>query len=255
MTENTKDNTFYKNHPVPQSLRAQEALNAHPFMGTETVLDIGCGDGRITQEIARLVEKGSVVGLDRSREMIRDAREYYGGINNLSFQHDDINVFETNKRFDLIVSFSTLHLIKNQEHLFEKMYRLLNPGGQLLIQTASGEHEIIEQLFNDTYWSNQFAFKKSVFHTKTAKEYQSILKNSAFTNYSAVILHTIASFSNAAVLRAWFMAWIPSATGLSKKRAKDFSDVLVTALYKKEQKQPNQEIDLITPLVHLEARR
>src|SRR5512137_448065 len=57
--------------------------------GDERILDIGCGDGRITAHLASLVPGGSVLGIDLSPDMIRFAASKYADQQNLSFQVSD----------------------------------------------------------------------------------------------------------------------------------------------------------------------
>jgi ubiquinone/menaquinone biosynthesis C-methylase UbiE len=50
---------------------------ATPSARDEHILDVGCGDGKVTAELARAVPKGSVTGIDASPEMIRFARKTF----------------------------------------------------------------------------------------------------------------------------------------------------------------------------------
>ena len=60
--------------------------------GNERVFDIGCGDGKVTAEIAKQLPNGSVLGIDKSEEMIRFAQENFPSkkYNNLSFEVQNI---------------------------------------------------------------------------------------------------------------------------------------------------------------------
>ena len=61
---------LYRERSTLQQAMAAEVLQALEMTGSEGVLDVGCGDGRITLEIARRVPKGYVVGVDASSHMI-----------------------------------------------------------------------------------------------------------------------------------------------------------------------------------------
>ena len=65
---NPKD--YHKNSSEQQKW-GLELLNKIAFSGNERVLDIGCGDGKLTMEIANRVRHGSVLGIDKSEDMIR----------------------------------------------------------------------------------------------------------------------------------------------------------------------------------------
>ena len=67
----------YQQHSSQQQKWAKEILPMLHLKGDERILDIGCGDGKITAEVARHVPQGSVVGLDASAEMIDFADKQY----------------------------------------------------------------------------------------------------------------------------------------------------------------------------------
>jgi trans-aconitate 2-methyltransferase len=64
---NAKD---YERNSQAQQKWARELIANLNLRGVEDILDLGCGDGKVTAEIARLVRDGSVVGIDNSRQMI-----------------------------------------------------------------------------------------------------------------------------------------------------------------------------------------
>ena len=61
-----------------QAAMAAEVLALLQFEGDEQVLDVGCGNGAITSQIATRVPRGSVTGVDPSREMIAYATGHFG---------------------------------------------------------------------------------------------------------------------------------------------------------------------------------
>src|SRR6201995_1517779 len=105
--------------------------------GDERVLDVGCGNGRVTREIAGLVPQGSVVGVDASAKMVEFARaasaEATGGAvaANLSFERMDARRLTFREEFDLVVSFNALHWIAEveQELALGGIHGALKPDG------------------------------------------------------------------------------------------------------------------------------
>ena len=65
----------YEKHSQGQHKWARELIEKISLKGTENVLDIGCGDGKVTAEISKLVSKGSIIGIDNSAEMIKLAKD------------------------------------------------------------------------------------------------------------------------------------------------------------------------------------
>src|SRR5450755_305230 len=78
----------YAANSVVQQTWARELIAKLKLRGDEHILDVGCGDGKVTAEIARAVPRGFVAGIDASAEMIGFARKAFppSQISNLTFQ-------------------------------------------------------------------------------------------------------------------------------------------------------------------------
>ncbi len=78
----------YAANSVVQQAWARELIARLNLRGDEHVLDVGCGDGKVSAEIAHAVPRGSVVGIDASPQMIKFARAAFpsGKIANLKFE-------------------------------------------------------------------------------------------------------------------------------------------------------------------------
>src|SRR5215210_7980785 len=70
--------TEYSRQSALQESMAEEVLGLLDVEGSERVLDVGCGDGRITAQIATRVPRGSIVAVDASKDMIRFASQHFG---------------------------------------------------------------------------------------------------------------------------------------------------------------------------------
>jgi trans-aconitate methyltransferase len=95
----------------------------------EDVLDIGCGTGHLTAKIA--ASGARVTGIDRSPEMIRQARQAYPQI---SFEVADGTSIPLERTFDAIFSNATLHWIKEPELVIREIARLLKSGGRFVAE-------------------------------------------------------------------------------------------------------------------------
>ena len=103
-----------------------ELLNAR---SGERILDLGCGTGHLTAKIA---ETGAhVVGVDRSREMIRQAKEKYPS---LRFEVMDAREIQLDGEFDAVFSNATLHWIKEPERVIAGIKKTLRPGGRFVAE-------------------------------------------------------------------------------------------------------------------------
>lgn len=131
------DGNTYRNNSSIQFELAQEVLT-YSFNGAENVLDLGCGDGKISAMLAiEKVPQGSVVGLDISHSMIAAAKEdfLHKKIGNLQFAVADMQSFKVNQVFDLIVSFNSMHWVSDHIAIWKNIHAHLNPGGKVFVST------------------------------------------------------------------------------------------------------------------------
>ncbi|MGZ4911398.1 MAG: class I SAM-dependent methyltransferase, partial [Halobacteriota archaeon] len=101
----------YHKHSYPQYAFALGLVKRLELRGHERILDIGCGDGKITAELAARVSHGSVLGIDNSAEMILFAQNMFprSVYPNLSFRLGDAVNLTFSQEFDVIVAFASLH--------------------------------------------------------------------------------------------------------------------------------------------------
>lgn len=106
----------------------------------ERILDVGCGTGQLTSEIA--ASGAHVVGLDQSPEMIAAARQNFP---ELDFEIADIATATYESEFDAVFSNAALHWVKDQQGAITVIDRALKPGGRLVFEM--GGHGNIQQVW------------------------------------------------------------------------------------------------------------
>lgn len=99
----------------------------------DSILDIGCGDGQITANLALLASKGSVLGLDVSEEMVAFAKNQYEKkqYSELSFQVGDAIDIQFQESFDIIFSSFALQWIEDKTLFFDRCYNALKNKGKI----------------------------------------------------------------------------------------------------------------------------
>jgi trans-aconitate 2-methyltransferase len=102
------------------------------LQGTEAVLDVGCGDGKITADFAQALPQGRVLGTDSSGEMVEYAARHYRA-DNLAFAAIDARALEFDGEFDLVFSNATLHWVDDHQAVLQGISRALKLGGRLVI--------------------------------------------------------------------------------------------------------------------------
>lgn len=113
----------------------EDDLRHMALRATDRVLDVGCGSGSITREIARNLPKGSVIGVDREPKHIDFARRKAAaeGIENIRFEVGDaLNLpFDTGS-FDVVWSKLLLQWVKEREVALREFVRVTRPGGRVI---------------------------------------------------------------------------------------------------------------------------
>jgi trans-aconitate 2-methyltransferase len=157
------DPADYEKSSSSQFLWAMQLISGLDLRGDESVLDIGCGDGRVTAEIAKRVPKGRVLGIDLSRDMIEYSMKKYPIIShpNLKFLQKDASELDFHEEFDLVVSFACLHWVRDQIPVLIGIRRSLRPAGRLLLQcggrgNAAEILEVTQELIQEDRWSGYF---------------------------------------------------------------------------------------------------
>lgn len=112
----------------------------------ERILDLGCGTGRLTTEIAARTAR-VVTGLDRSASMLTEARRSSAA--GVAYVLGDGAALPFAAAFDAIYSAATFHWIPNHQRLFEGVYGALRPGGRLVAQCGGGPN--LRRLLNRTH--------------------------------------------------------------------------------------------------------
>lgn len=177
----------YERISVLQQQMAAEALSLVEFRGSEHVLDVGCGSGRITKEIALQVPEGEVVGVDASSDMIRFAENTAAeeGIRNLRYAVRDGRALGFQQEFDAAVSFNALHWIPDQETALRSLHEALRQGSWAQIRLVpKAERKSLEDVLEETArsprWAKYFQGRADPYLHLTAEEYCSVAERCGF---------------------------------------------------------------------------
>jgi trans-aconitate 2-methyltransferase len=134
------DATAYFRLSNPHVVWGQPVLDRLPLKGDETVLDAGCGAGRVTADLLERLPNGRVIALDISANMLTEARQQlqprFG--DRVTFVQSDLQEFSLAQPVDAIFSTAALHWVLDHPRLFECLFNALKPGGRLVAQCGGG---------------------------------------------------------------------------------------------------------------------
>jgi len=144
MPENSREWNAALYHQIsgPQVSWGKKVLARVSLRGDETVLDAGCGTGRLTRDLLEALPRGRVVALDLSQNMVDAARGYlksdFG--DRVEFVCCDLLNMPFDQEFDGIFSTASFHWVRDHDRLFQRLHRALRPGGWLCAQCGGGRN-------------------------------------------------------------------------------------------------------------------
>jgi trans-aconitate 2-methyltransferase len=155
-----------------QAAMAEEVLALLDLKGNERILDVGCGNGKTTAEIAARVPHGAVVGVDASADMIAFAKLHGAIHRNLQFAVADARHLPYQHEFDLVVSFNALHWIPDQDRALRSIRATVKDTGLVQLRLVpKGQRKSLEDVLEETRlssrWSRYFeSFRDPYLHLK-----------------------------------------------------------------------------------------
>ncbi len=129
------DAEAYHQVSSPQVGWGVKVLDRLPLEGGETVLDAGCGSGRLSEKLLERLPRGRIIAVDSSRNMLREARTTLGRFGDrVTFVEADLAALDLDRVADAVFSAATFHWVLDHDRLFGGLFRALRPGGRLVAQ-------------------------------------------------------------------------------------------------------------------------
>lgn len=126
------DGATYDRISAPMEAMGLDTLARLTLAGNETVIDAGCGSGRVTEALIAALPRGRVIAVDGSADMIVAARERLGAQADLRL--GDLLDLVVEEPVDAVLSTATFHWIADHDRLFTRLRAALRPGGRLVTQ-------------------------------------------------------------------------------------------------------------------------
>lgn len=239
LDNNTRWNAqYYAKHSSRQYSDAKNFLRHYPFKGDEVILDVGCGDGKLTSWLAQQVPYGKVVGLDCCSTMINFAQHHFpdNRYPNLNFVQEDIVKFNSVERFDLVVSFSTLHWVKDQLEALYSIKKCLKSTGRALLmlyKKCDLQSQAINNVITSSHWRDYFHNFEDSFYGYTPSAYKTFLLKAGFDMVSVELTQPeYIRYKDANALINFMKGWLPQLKYVPERKQAKFMDEVVSAYQK-----------------------
>jgi trans-aconitate 2-methyltransferase len=133
------DAAAYDRVSTPHVEWANVLLDRLDLIGDETVLDAGCGSGKVTLMLLERLPRGNVIAVDQAPSMVEHAREALDG--QATVLQADLTELQLEEPVDIVFSSAVFHWIADHDRLFARLFRALRAGGRLVAQ-CGGEGNV-----------------------------------------------------------------------------------------------------------------
>lgn len=219
----------YRKHSKLQQGLAHNLLTSYYFDPAAKVLDVGCGDGRITAQIACEVPEGKVIGVDASNNMVELGTASFPKTEfpNLKFKLGKAEELSFPESFDNIVSFSCFHWVREPQKALKGLTKMLKNDGELLILTYPKESAYYEFLQEALQGYSEYA-DLSAYHTMLSiKEYKKILKDLGMEIVEFSSKNLVHSYKNTDAVKDFIRGWLTSFVPLPEHLHESYLNLVV----------------------------
>lgn len=153
------DNLLSRTGDVALRRRARWILEKIKHKNPKSILDVGCGDGFYLHLLYELLPKAKIVGIDKDNNALKSASINLKG-KSLRLKYEDIyNLSFANNSFDVVLASEVLEHLKDDFKGLKEIYRILKPGGLLLISVPHANYPILWDPIN---WFFERIFKTHI---------------------------------------------------------------------------------------------
>lgn len=229
------DPAAYAANSSSQQGWARELIAKLELRGDERILDIGCGDGKVTAELSRAVPNGGVIGIDSSAEMIQFAGKTFPArkIPNLKFQIMDARQIRFDRTFDLVFSNAALHWVDDHPAFLRGAAAVLRSGGRLVVScggrgNAQDVFVALRAELRLKRWREFFRKVEAPYFFHAPDEYEKWLPRFGFKARSVQLADKDMIFETREKFAGWFRTtWLPYTQRVPETQREEFVTAVV----------------------------
>jgi len=227
------DGAKYKNVSKHQKEWGNRIINELKIGEKYNILDLGCGDGVLTKELASIAKGGKTIGVDASEGMIRSAKDIEG--RNLEFKVMDINNIKLEEQFDLIFSNAALHWVKDHNRLLNTCVKFLKANGQIRFNFAGDGNcnnffQVVKEVSKSQRYYSYFKDFNWPWYMPSIDDYKELLSNvKGLEDIQVYGENADRYFKNEDELIGWIdqPSIVPFLIELPEDMKKEFRDIVV----------------------------
>jgi len=220
----------YAANSAAQLAWARELITKLHLRGDERILDVGCGDGKITAELARALPKGEIIGVDGSAEMLKFARENFPAkkFSNLEFHRLDARKLHFAQPFDILFSNATLHWVDDHPAFLRGAATCLKPGGRLVVScggkgNAQDVFVVLRATLRVKRWRGFFRKLTAPYFFHRPEEYEKWLPRFGFKPQLVRLANKDVEFAGREGLATWLRTtWLPYTQRVPSAQREEF---------------------------------
>lgn len=220
----------YAKNSESQKSSAEDFIATIDLHNASAILDVGCGDGKITAAMARALPDAEIVGVDISPSMIDFANTAFASYPSLSFFVQGAAQVNFHEKFDLITSFTVMQWVLEQKQALERFEKALKPGGRLCIQMPTGLPDAMEKALSKTIssrkWEKYFTQFSAPWKFYGPEEYRGLLVTAHFSPDRLETMTKHERFPSRAAFQGFLRQWFPYLRPLPA----DLKDAFLTEL-------------------------
>jgi trans-aconitate methyltransferase len=249
------DPSLYEENSSLQFKVALSMVQQHDFTGSEKILDLGFGNGKISNILAHSSHRGSVLGIDSSEDMLDYSQQKYAPVPNLNFELGDVQNLSFDKEFNLVTSFSCLHWPKDKLATFQGIFNALKPQGKALLAIPLPDENFfrtVNHVVNSKTWQIFFKEYQNPLDAMLDDDYVDYAEQAGFTVAQVNIKQWVEPFETREELNNWMAAVIPHLSSLIEEKQKAAFMEMIVSHYLELTQQEAGHYEILIPFIELE---
>ena len=180
-------------------------------LNNKHILDIGCGDGSIDNLIVSTWKNINLLAIDSDDNMIAYTRENYV-YENLDFQVMRAEAITVSNQFDIILSMSCLHWVKDQHRVLSSVYSLLEKDGVALFLICTEQPyiwEVLSEIIKQPFWEPYFQDFHPGYYFYDEDNYRIMAEKAGFQVEKIELLHENLGIDKQENIESLIAGWLP----------------------------------------------